>query len=295
MDGRPAHNPSPSQKLPALQRSLLGRPPRTNSLSRLQSDSSVLHITNEKFASLRQERSLTVVKGHGTSRPLKTYAQLQAELESANSIIVELRRNGENWRTLYSQQAVDLSTVQRRLGMARGTISAHLKSNKDLEQRKDVAETRCKELDTKRRDAITAKEKLAGKVGDVERSIARLKKSAYANGKVHQRNLHLKSLIGRKTNKESLLLEALAAAVERIEELENAGDSFLTALEDERDRSSEGSDTSCDSEAANSEGRFMEDPDEFPSSLLQEVRFRGTFDDEEWKEKKDMWHDLLGE
>jgi hypothetical protein len=140
-------------------------------------------------------------------------------------------------------------------------------------------------------DAVTSNDKLVGQLKDADRYVARLKKSDRAKGKVWQRNLRLKTTLNRyasqmafsslqqDSNTEAGLLEALALANERIEELESKGSALLDVLEQRND--SYGSD---------------EDENDNSTRLLEaEVALRGVLENETFREQKGQWDDLLKE
>lgn len=136
--------------------------------------------------------------------------------------------------------------------------------------------------------AVIGQEKLLDQVKDLEREMARLKKSDRAKGKVWQRNLRLKATLQQyvsrtdlsmsqfDTNRTASLQEALAIASERIEELESNGEALLDALE-ERDDSEED-----------------RDHEEKAAKLLgSAITFRGVVEDETCSELKEHWRELV--
>ncbi|KAF2474934.1 uncharacterized protein BDR25DRAFT_214325 [Lindgomyces ingoldianus] len=221
-------------------------------------------VNSDHFTSILEEQT-------NAPSPMSR-ACLESDLGSAKSIITRLRLDRNHWCTLAKQQEKNLDNAGR-LERVDQEIANPTALNEDLEERADFAVITEKSLLAKYRDVVTKHDKLVNDVNEADRTILQLKKSDRAKEKVHQRNLHLKSLIGRKTNKEELLLEALSAAVERVAELEAAGEKLIDTLEEERVRSSGGS--------GRSEG--------------EEIRFRGILDDDEWEEKREIWNDLLDE
>jgi hypothetical protein len=117
-----------------------------------------------------------------------------------------------------------------------------------------------------------------------------LKKSDRTKGKVWQRNLRLKATLGRLSSQVSLtpdqtaeatLLEALALANERIEELELKGEVLIHALEEHEDSYEEDED---------------EDGLDRTAHLMEaEVAFRGVLEDEMFREQREVRSDLLRE
>ncbi|KAH7402085.1 hypothetical protein DE146DRAFT_454816 [Phaeosphaeria sp. MPI-PUGE-AT-0046c] len=137
---------------------------------------------------------------------------------------------------------------------------------------------------------LVRQEKLVDQVKDLERGMARLKKSDRAKGKVWQRNLRLKATLQQyalqaeyslprfDTNTTALLQEALAIASERIEELGSKGEALLDALE----------------ESADSDGDLDEEEKEM-KVLESAVAFRGTMEDETCEALKEHWCELLND
>lgn len=136
--------------------------------------------------------------------------------------------------------------------------------------------------------AVINQEKLVEQVKDLERGMARLKKSDRAKGKVWQRNLRLKAMVHQyavrmnltaspsDTNTTEALQEALATATDRIEELETKGEALLDALE------------GCDNNGDD------QDEDEKAATLLEStIAFRGIIEDETSRELKEHWCELL--
>ena len=140
---------------------------------------------------------------------------------------------------------------------------------------------------------VTKHEKLVDQLNDSDRTIARLKRSDRAKGKVWQRNLRLKATLQRYTlqatsgplqpdaDTQASLMEALALVNERIEELESKGSALLDALEKRNDSSGSDEDEMEDNGGA----KLTE----------AEVAFRGVIEDETFKEQKEYWAELLNE
>ena len=113
-----------------------------------------------------------------------------------------------------------------------------------------------------------------------------LKKSNREKGNVEQRNLALKAYMrshqcrGTENSKEQTLLEALALAKQRIQDLEVAGTKLLDAL-----------DCSSDDE----EGKSDSDENDRCGLAEAELVFRGVIEDEMYEEQKLLWEELLDE
>jgi hypothetical protein len=142
--------------------------------------------------------------------------------------------------------------------------------------------------------AVAKHDLLVHQLNDAMRTIARLKKSDRAKGKVWQRNLRLKTTLQRfqshsssssaaaDTSTEDALQEALAMAEERIEELESRGEALLEALEKQN--------YSCGSDQDEAED------DALGFGLVEaEVAFRGVLEDETFREQKEHRAYLLQE
>jgi len=123
----------------------------------------------------------------------------------------------------------------------------------------------------------------------MKRTLLQLKKSERAKEKTQQRNLRLKALLNRfsengvaaraKTDANTLsaLKEALAAACERLDELEGRGEALLDAL----DRDDDGDEGSGNGEEV--------------GALEAEVAFRGVLEDDGFRGMREEWEGLLGE
>lgn len=155
------------------------------------------------------------------------------------------------------------------------------------------------QLETQLADAFTTGKKLLARFKRVEaenetlkadcfdarRVSARLKKSDRAKGKTQQRLLSLKAHMGAhacgsdESGREDALLEALAVACQRVEELEEAGDKLLDALDGKDGRKSDVGNADGDA----SEYEFLE----------ARCRFAGVLDGEAYREQKALWAELL--
>lgn len=203
-----------------------------------------------------------------------------SELSPAQSPAPILRNNQ---RALSPQQASPLTSTSQRLASQSRTIRTLTSLNADLAAHLGDALAAGKNLLTRFKDVVSKHDALVDQLHEANRAVLRLKKSDRAKGKVQQRNLRLKATIrshqcgGR--GREEALLEALALASERIEELESAGERVLDAL---------------DGDDSGSEDGDGEGDEEGGVGLLEAgVVFRGVLEDETFREQKVLWGELL--
>ncbi|CAE7177371.1 hypothetical protein CFE70_005671 [Pyrenophora teres f. teres 0-1] len=248
------------------------------SLSRLES----AHLDIEANNNNRETSS--------TPKPHQLSKHYTSILHSPQSLISRLRLDRDRWRHLAQKQATSISNLGQSLQnqqIATATLSAE---NAQLQARTEIHLAAIATLTSALEIIAVKNDTLLSRIDDATRSLLRLKKSDRAKGKVQQRNLRLKALLGRYSEKgvaakaksdadtESALREALAAACERIEELEGRGSALLDALERERDDESEDEEMN---------GRV--------SVGEAEVAFRAMLEDEESREMREEWEGLLGE
>ncbi|CAO2649143.1 Nn.00g100920.m01.CDS01 [Neocucurbitaria sp. VM-36] len=248
------------------------------------------------------EGSLSITKPH-LFTPLRPSAavsrskqSLLSELSLAQSLASRLRRDRDNWRSLAQKQVNDNTAAENTIKERAHAISSLEDRIADLHHRNEEDRSKGKQLYTRFQGLITKHDKLVDDLNEALRTINRLKKSDRAKGKVQQRNLRLKATLQHYTSREggsstlksdasveATLLEALALANERIEELESKGKGLLDLLEERKDSS--GSDTVVESEE--------EDVEEG----LREAKFalREVIEDEAFTEQKANWAELLDE
>jgi len=219
---------------------------------------------------------------------------LLSELSLTQSVVSQLRLERDEWRTTAQIQQRQLLSNERDLQSQERSIAMLEDQNAALRAGHEEDVTASNKLFARLQDVIIKHDKLVDQLNDSVRAAARLKKSDRAKGKVWQRNLRLKATLQRYTsqmtsgsakqdaNTEASLLEALALANERIEELESKGEVLLEALDKHND--------SSDSRKGGDE------EDCGTAQLLEaEVAFRGVLEDETFKEQKGFWQDLLRE
>ncbi|EAT88954.2 hypothetical protein SNOG_03749 [Parastagonospora nodorum SN15] len=207
-----------------------------------------------------------------------------------SKITSQLRVDRDEWRTTAQLQEQQIAYHEQELEHQRHAFALLEEQHAAVgAERKEIILAN-DNLFTLFREAVNKHDKLADDLNESKRATARLKKSDRAKGKVLQRNLRLKSTLQRigmqascspaapNANTEASLLEALAAAAERIDELESKGEALLEALET-RDDSSEN-----------------EEEDDGNAKLLEAaVAIRGVLDEESFAEQKQHWEILLAE
>ncbi|EDU45450.1 hypothetical protein PtrSN002B_008597 [Pyrenophora tritici-repentis] len=246
------------------------------SLSRLESAHLDMDVSNKEMSS--------------TPKPHQLSKQCSSILNLPQSLISRLRLDRDRWRHLAQKQATSISTLGQslqNLQIATATLSAE---NAQLQARTEIHLAAIATLTSTLRNVAGKNDALLSRVDDATRSLLRLQKSDRAKGKMQQRNLTLKALLNRYSEKgvaaeakadadtESALREALAAACERIEELEGRGSALLDALERQED-------DECEDEEMDGGASVVE----------AEVAFRGMLEDEEFRELREEWEGLLGE
>jgi chromosome segregation ATPase len=216
---------------------------------------------------------------------------LTTTLSTAKTLITRLRYDRNQWRTRSLLQDTHIATLTNRLRATKSRVKHLTSENADLDTRLSAALVTGTTLLKSFKEVVHKNDALDEELDEQHRTIARLRKSERAKGKVWQRNLTLKALLHSKQNaspaspgvKEGVhdtLLEALAAASERIAELESAGEQLLDALDKAED--SDGSAGSVNEEEGSRLG-LME----------AEIRFRNVLEDEEFREAKELWGGLL--
>jgi hypothetical protein len=198
------------------------------------------------------------------------------ELSLAQAVISRLRLERDSWRATAQAQEVQLVSTERDIERQERSITVLQGQNAALRAGHEEDVSNNNRLSA-RLEHLTAKhDKLASQLQDSMRAAARLKKSDRAKGKVVQRNLRLKATLQRYTlhasveqdeGTEAALMEALAAASERVQELERKGQAVLDARNNV--------DSAKLSEA--------------------EVALREVLEDEMAEEMKERWGELLGE
>jgi hypothetical protein len=218
-----------------------------------------------------------------SSSNLRPSAQPLNELAIAQAVVVRLRLERDEWRAMAQLQERQLLANHREFKRQEQAIAV-LKDQNDalrIEHKKDV--TLDNQTHARLNASIIKHDKLVTELADSARAAARLKRSDRAKGKVVQRNLRLKATLQRYTsqaatepdaNTETALMEALALANERIEELESRGQNLLEVL-DQRNDGPE------DSDVAN--------------LVEAEGALREVIEDEDFKVQKKHWEDLMQE
>ncbi|KAF2113069.1 hypothetical protein BDV96DRAFT_478935, partial [Lophiotrema nucula] len=205
-----------------------------------------------------------------------------SQLTSAKCLISRLRSDRDRWRTQAQQKERDLTTAERKLRQKNVTIASLNDTNRDFASHLEDATKTGEWLTSKYQTLERKVDIITKKWGDADRTIMRLKKSDRAKGKVTQRNLNLKAILSSKIGTEETLIEALNAACERIQELEDAGEELLDAL----NRASDESDRS-DVEDSSDSGICV------ASTLEAEVKLRGIVEDDVFRTQKENWSEFL--
>jgi hypothetical protein len=247
-----------------------------------------LSTISERQPKMNKQRSAPHTRS--SASPLRTKTNLLNELAIAQSVASQLRVERDEWCNTAQVQERQIAYHEQELEHQRRAFASLGEQHAAVgAERKEIILANGN-LFTLFREAVANHDKLADELNESKRATARLKKSDRAKGKVLQRNLRLKSTLQRigmqascspaapDANTEASLLEALAAATERIDELESKGEALLEALET-RDDSSEN-----------------EEEDDGNAKLLEaEAAFRGVLDEESFAEQKQHWEILLTE
>jgi hypothetical protein len=237
----------------------------------------------------KMSKQRSAARSGSSASPLRPKTNLVNELAIAQSVASRLRVDRDEWRTTAQVHEQQIAYQEQELEQQRHAFASLEEQHASLgDERKEIILAN-NNLFNLFRSAVTKQDKLADELNESKRATARLKKSDRAKGKVLQRNLRLKSILNRvgiqasstpaapDANTEASLLEALAAAIERIDELESKGEVLLGALEARND--------SCGSD---------EEEDFGIVKLLEaEVAFQGVLDDETFAEQKQHWEGLL--
>ena len=211
---------------------------------------------------IREKDSSNISTTSITTSPTQT-------LSSAKTLISRLRLDRNVWRNRSAKQTSHITDLKT--------------SNRDLDRRLNGALQAGNQLLKRyleQRDK-NADDKVAREMFEKNRLISRLKKSDRAKGKVFQRNLVLKAALRNQPKQDGtneMLLEALAAANDRIAELEGAGEELLEALE------REDSDSEMSEEEEEARGGGL---------LGATVKMRNVLEDETFKEGTELWSELL--
>ncbi|RMZ74035.1 hypothetical protein GMOD_00004860 [Pyrenophora seminiperda CCB06] len=208
----------------------------------------------------------------------------------------------DHWHHLALKQALALTTLRQSLENYKVTTCSLSAENTHLHSRHYKHVITIASLTSSLQSLAIKNEQLMSNLAETARSLLQLRKSDRAKGKVHQRNLRLKSILNRFSKKgvaarakadadtEAALKEALAAAWERIEELEARGEALLDALDDhDHDHDHDHDDGNSDG-SENGGGMGCE-----VGHLEAEVAFRGALEDEAFRAMRDEWESLLGE
>jgi len=253
------------------------RPPMTLDLSKI----------SEGHQKMSKQRSAP--RSRNSASPLGPKTNLVNELAIAQSVASRLRIDRDEWRTTAQVQEQQSAYHEQELEHQRRAFASLEEQHAALCDERNEIIMANDNLFNLFREAVTKHNKLADELNESKRATARLKKSDRAKGKVLQRNLRLKSILNRvgmqasstpaapDANTEASLLEALAAAIERIDELEGKGEVLLEALETRND--------SCGSDEEEEYG--------IAKLLEAEVAFQGVLDDETFAEQKQHWEGLL--
>ncbi|KAF2832569.1 hypothetical protein CC86DRAFT_425093 [Ophiobolus disseminans] len=212
------------------------------------------------------------------------------ELSLTQAVVSRLRLERDRWRTTAQVQERQLLSSERDFKLQERTVAVLEERNAALCAGHNEDVSASDKLFTRLQDVIDKHEKLVDQLNESVRTATRLKKSDRAKGKVWQRNLRLKATLQLYTshatvasaNTEASLMEALALANERIEELEGKGELLLQALQKQND--------SYDIAEIS-----IEEEHDTAKLLEAEIAFREVLEDETFKEQKEYWEDLLAE
>ncbi|KAJ4370430.1 hypothetical protein N0V83_004948 [Neocucurbitaria cava] len=242
---------------------------------------------SEGNLSISQKRSRPPLRPFSSSTP-RSEQGLLSELSLAQSYTY-------NWHVHSQKHITDNILAEDTVKSRARTISEQQGQIIDLHHSNEGDPLRYKQLYTRFQAQVTKHNKLVDQLNDALRTINRLKKSDRAKGKVQQRNLRLKATLQHYTsrdgsstshlngNVENTVLEALALANERIEQLESKGESLLDLLEEGKDGGQR------DAGGDISERNVSEE------ILVAKVAFREILEDETFREQKVNWAELLDE
>ncbi|KAH7132189.1 hypothetical protein B0J11DRAFT_503365 [Dendryphion nanum] len=204
-----------------------------------------------------------------------------------------VRCDQTTWRMRFMEQAHALQSKSTQLGKARLIITKLTSTIVGLRARVDDSATSADRI-TAIYHELSRRQRILIETLEISRlRIARLKKSDRAKDKVQQRNMVLKMLLNNarqqvKENDDSeahTLKEALAAAMGRIRDLEDAGKELSDALT----RQDEGSNASDD------EDESTKSRDLGFNVAVAEVQFKEILEDDHFEELKTLWGDILRE
>jgi hypothetical protein len=248
-------------------------------------DSSVPHATHQQMS---KQHSVAWPRVSETS-PWFTSSSFP-EPSLTQSLVSHLLLERDAWRNTAEIQKRQLCATEEENKRQACAIDILKSQNTTLSAKHDEDIEAHNTLSARFRNVLNNHDKLIDQLNSSERTIARLKKSDRTKGKVWQRNLRLKATLGRLSSQVSLtpdqtaeatLLEALALANERIEELELKGEVLIHALEEHEDSYEEDED---------------EDGLDRTAHLMEaEVAFRGVLEDEMFREQREVRSDLLRE
>jgi hypothetical protein len=261
----PSTDPQPKTRYLKKLIRVVSAPARPQSMVELLEPHERQEHTKEKRYSLSPMSSMT---------PSKPKLNLLSELSMMQATVSRLRAERDEWRNTAECQQQDLVLQQGTIASLEEQIAS---LHTDLEQ---------DEVERNKMYAYFHKH-YDHKLDEAERTIARLRKSDRSKEKVAQRNLRLKTTLQRVFNKKASnrrsLLEALALAKERIDDLEVKGDILLEALERQEDHS----------ESGEEEG---EEEGEHTITVVEaEVAFRGVLEDTTFREQSEGWNKFLDE
>lgn len=220
---------------------------------------------------------------------------VQSESNQTSSLITQLRRDRDSWRSLARNQERSLIAAQHDLTEQAQAMSAIEANNNRLRHAHAEGVTATRYLYSRLQSLIADNNKLLDQLDDTMRTVAKLNKSDRAKGKVLQRNLRLKAALQHlslhsassssqsDTSVDSNLREALAIATQRIEELESKGVALTEALEKQDDSHGDEDEEYNGGKSEIAKANLME----------AEVIFRGVLDDETFQDHKLNWACLL--
>lgn len=248
---------------------------------------STLHFPNSSEGCQNVNRQHSLPSPRPLSISPRSKPKLLSELSLTQSVVSRLRLDRDEWRTTAQIRERRLLSSERELKCQERAVAILEDQNAALRAGHEETVSAQNKLLARFRNAVTKHDKLVDQLNDSDRVIVRLKKSDRTKGKVWQRNLRLKATLGRYTtqapttpdvNTEAALLEALALANGRIEELESKGTALLEALSIWNNIPSE-------EDAYDGTARLVE----------AESTFQKVLEDETFKEQKENWTELLTE
>jgi hypothetical protein len=219
--------------------------------------------------------------------------------------VTRLYADRKHWRDIALNRKFELAIASQRIKDHDATIANLTSSNACLKSRLKYTGTLAMTSPEKLFPLENQRHSLEVEVQEKDRMIKRLRNSEKAKGNVQQRNLTLKAAFlsmrfkasPQETEANDTLLEALAAATERIAELENAGKGLLNALDRGGDSDAEegqdGENSDDEELSTTAEAGSELSDDEGLSTTEAEIRFRNVLEDDNFAESKKLWEDLL--